>query len=86
MSADAVDEEQVARSLYTAGMPDVDLLVRCGGELRLSNFLLWQAEYAELYFTDVLWPDFCDTDVDNALEEYSRRSRRFGALSDGESS
>ncbi len=83
---DAVDEEQVSLSLYTAGMPDVDLLVRCGGELRLSNFLMWQAAYAELYFTDVLWPDFRDTDVDNALAEYSRRSRRFGALPSGESS
>lgn len=82
----AVDEEQVSLSLYTAGMPDVDLLVRCGGELRLSNFLMWQAAYAELYFTDVLWPDFRDTDVDNALAEYSRRSRRFGALPSGESS
>jgi len=86
VSSDAVDEEQVSLGLYTAGMPDVDLLVRCGGELRLSNFLMWQAAYAELYFTDVLWPDFRDTDVDNALKEYSRRSRRFGALPDGESS
>ena len=83
---EAVDEEQVSLSLYTAGMPDVDLLIRCGGELRLSNFLLWQAAYAELYFTDVLWPDFRDTDVDNALEEYSRRSRRFGALPNGDTS
>ena len=86
VSPDAVDEEQVSLSLYTAGMPDVDLLIRCGGELRLSNFLMWQAAYAELYFTDVLWPDFCDTDVDNALEEYSRRSRRFGALPKGDTS
>ncbi len=86
VSPDAVDEEQVARSLYTAGMPDVDLLVRCGGELRLSNFLMWQAAYAELCFTDVLWPDFRDTDVDSALEEYSRRSRRFGALPKGDTS
>lgn len=86
VSPDAVDEEQVSLNLYTAGMPDVDLLVRCGGELRLSNFLMWQAAYAELYFTDVLWPDFRDTDVDNALEEYSRRSRRFGALPKGDKS
>lgn len=86
VAPDAVDEEQVSLNLYTAGMPDVDLLVRCGGELRLSNFLMWQTAYAELYFTDVLWPDFRDTDVDNALEEYSRRSRRFGALPKGDKS
>ena len=78
-----VDENQVAMRLYTAGMPDVDLLIRCGGEMRLSNFLLWQAAYAELYFTDVLWPDFTDADVDAALEAYAGRNRRFGCLPPG---
>ena len=78
-----VDENQVAMRLYTAGMPDVDLLIRCGGEMRLSNFLLWQAAYAELYFTDVLWPDFTDADVDAALEAYAVRNRRFGGLPPG---
>ncbi|MBN1856366.1 MAG: di-trans,poly-cis-decaprenylcistransferase [Dehalococcoidia bacterium] len=82
----AIDEEQVSANLYTSGMPDVDLLIRCGGEIRLSNFLMWQAAYAELYFTEVLWPDFGDGDVDEALVEYARRNRRFGALPDGASS
>ena len=81
-----IDEEQVSANLYTSGMPDVDLLVRCGGEIRLSNFLMWQAAYAELYFTETLWPDFGDKDVDDALAEYARRNRRFGALPDGASS
>lgn len=82
----SIDEEQVSANLYTSGMPDVDLLIRCGGEIRLSNFLMWQAAYAELYFTEVLWPDFGDGDVDEALVEYARRNRRFGALPDGASS
>ncbi len=75
-----VDETKLSGRLYTAGMPDVDLLIRCGGEVRLSNFLLWQAAYAELYFTEVLWPDFGATDVDAALEAYAGRHRRFGGL------
>jgi undecaprenyl diphosphate synthase len=59
-------------------MPEVDLLIRAGGELRISNFLLWQLAYAELYFTDTLWPDFSPTELMKAFEAYSRRSRRFG--------
>ena len=86
VAPDAIDEELVSANLYTAGMPDVDLLIRCGGESRLSNFLMWQSAYAELYFTEVLWPDFGATDVDDALAEYARRNRRFGALPDGASS
>ena len=73
-----VDENQVAMRLYTAGMPDVDLLIRCGGEQRLSNFLMWQAAYAELYFSPKLWPDWDRADLAAALEDYARRSRRFG--------
>jgi len=73
-----VTEESVARHLCTAGIPDVDLFVRCGGEMRLSNFLLWQAAYAELYFTDVLWPDFGEDGLDVALAAFASRSRRFG--------
>ena len=69
--------------LYTADMPDVDLLIRCGGEQRLSNFLMWQAAYAELYFTDVLWPDFGKNEVSQAIAEYLRRNRRFGGLDAG---
>ena len=85
VAPDAIDEELVSANLYTAGMPDVDLLIRCGGESRLSNFLMWQSAYAELYFTEVLWPDFGATDVDDALAEYARRNRRFGAIPDGAS-
>lgn len=83
VAAAAVDEDQVSRRLFTSAMPDVDLFIRCGGELRLSNFLMWQAAYAELYFTDVLWPDFGDKDIDAALAAYGSRSRRFGGLADG---
>ena len=83
VAAAAVDEEQVSRRLFTAGMPDVDLFIRCGGELRLSNFLMWQAAYAELYFTDVLWPDFGEADIDAALAAYAARNRRFGGLQTG---
>ena len=67
-------------NLYTAGAPDVDLLIRTSGEKRLSNFLLWQSAYAELYFTDILWPDFDRYALFDALREYGRRTRRFGGL------
>ncbi len=73
-----VDEEAIRSRLYTADGPDLDLLIRTGGEQRISNFLIWQAAYAELYFTDVLWPDFAPATLDAALAEYARRSRRFG--------
>jgi len=79
----SVDEATVQRYLYTSDMPDVDLLIRCGGELRLSNFLMWQATYAELYFTDVLWPDFGERDISMSIDEYLRRNRRFGGLGNG---
>ena len=75
-----IDEEMFGSYLYTAGIPDVDLLIRTGDEWRLSNFLLWQTAYSEYYFTDVLWPDFAKEDVDKALLAYSQRERRFGAL------
>ncbi len=75
----AITEETVARHLYTAGLPDVDLLVRTGGERRLSGFLPWQSIYAELYFTDTLWPDFTEEELDRALEFFSTRKRNFGA-------
>jgi len=80
---DEVTEDSVAQNLSTAGLPDVDLLVRCGGEMRLSNFLMWQAAYAELYFTGVLWPDFGEQELDDALAAYASRSRRFGGLDQG---
>lgn len=73
-----IDESAFARHLYLPDVPDPDLIIRTGGEMRLSNFLLWQAAYSELYFTPVLWPDFGPDDVDAALAEYARRQRRFG--------
>jgi len=73
-----VSEERVAERLYTTTLPDVDLLIRTGGDQRISNFLLWQAAYAELYFCERFWPDFDPPELDLALEEYARRSRRFG--------
>ncbi len=75
-----VDETVFARYLYTAGMPDPDLVIRTSGEQRISNFLLWQAAYAEWYFTPVYWPDFDREELRKALEEYSRRERRFGRV------
>jgi len=73
-----ITEEEIALRLDTAGMPDPDLVIRTSGELRISNFLLWQAAYAEFVFTDVLWPDFGKAEFLHALEDYSRRHRRFG--------
>lgn len=74
----AIDEVHFAEHLYTAGQPDVDLVIRTGGDLRTSNFLLWQAAYAELVFCPKFWPDFDEADFDEALAEYVRRDRRFG--------
>lgn len=71
-------EEKFSSYLYTKNQPDIDFLIRTGGEKRISNFLLWQSAYAELYFTDVLWPDFSTTIFDDAIREYSNRNRRFG--------
>ncbi len=73
-------EEMIASRLYTAGLPDPDLLIRTSGEMRVSNFLLWQIAYAELYVTETLWPDFRRTDLLHAILEYQRRDRRFGGL------
>lgn len=78
--ADAVDESVVNNHLYTTGIPEPDLIIRTSGEMRISNFLLWQAAYAELYFTDILWPDFGRDEFVAALSEYKNRERRFGAL------
>lgn len=75
-----VDEKLFSNYLYTAGLPDVDLVIRTGGELRLSNFLLWQSAYSEYYFTEVLWPDFNTKEMEKALIAYSQRRRRFGGL------
>ncbi len=80
LSGTAIDEAAISGALYTAGIPDPDLIIRPGGELRLSNYLLWQAAYAELYFNQVLWPDFGEEDIDRALQSYAARQRRFGGL------
>ena len=86
LSPGAVDEAVFSRYLYTAGIPDVDLLIRPSGEYRLSNFLLWQTAYSEYVFmSGVLWPDFKPAMLDEALAEYRSRSRRFGGLSDADS-
>ena len=71
-------EETIAGNLYLPDVPDPDLIIRTSGEMRLSNFLLWQASYAELYVTETLWPDFREKDFRKALETYSKRHRRFG--------
>jgi undecaprenyl diphosphate synthase len=76
--AEAIDESTISRELYTAGLPDPDLVIRTGGEQRLSNFLIWQAAYAEMITSDTLWPDFGPADLDLALAEYASRTRRFG--------
>lgn len=80
LSLNELDEERFSRLLYTEGLPDVDLIIRPSGEMRLSNFLLWQAAYAEFVFMDVLWPDFTEEDLVKALIEYGKRNRRFGGV------
>jgi undecaprenyl diphosphate synthase len=77
---DQVDEAALAARLWTQGVPDVDLLIRTSGEHRISNFLLWQSAYAELYMTDLLWPDFGPGELKSALEDYAQRERRFGGI------
>jgi undecaprenyl diphosphate synthase len=79
LSAEAIDEACFARHLFTADLPDPDLLIRTSGEQRISNFLLWQCAYAELVFTKTLWPDFAQSDFDQAIAEYCGRERRYGA-------
>jgi undecaprenyl diphosphate synthase len=83
LAAEGVDDEWVGAHLATAGMPDPDLLIRTSGELRISNFLLWQIAYAELYFTPVLWPDFTTRDLLHAVAEFARRERRYGGVVEG---
>ncbi len=77
---ESLTEETFSSLLYSADVPDPDLIIRPGGELRISNFLLWQAAYAELYFTDVLWPDFDERELDRAVAAYQARNRRFGGI------
>ncbi|MGH8090427.1 MAG: polyprenyl diphosphate synthase [Rudaea sp.] len=81
IAAAAIDEKSIARYFCLADLPPVDLFIRTGGEQRISNFLLWQSAYSELYFSDVLWPDFDANCLDQALAEFARRERRFGGVS-----
>jgi undecaprenyl diphosphate synthase len=81
VSADEIDEETITRFLYTKNLPDPDLIIRTSGEVRMSNFLIWQAAYAELFFSPVLWPDFDADDLRAAALDFSRRERRFGHIS-----
>ena len=80
LSPDAIDEAMLEKALYTEDQPPVDLILRPSGEYRLSNFLIWQSAYAEYVFMDVLWPDFKESDLERAFEEYARRDRRFGGV------
>lgn len=82
ISVDDIDEELVSSSLMTASIPDPDLVIRTSGECRLSNFLLWQASYAEFYFPEIMWPDFDEEAFEKALEVYCHRERRFGKVLD----
>jgi len=82
ISPEKIDESVINQHLYTRNLPDVDLLIRTSGEQRLSNFLLWQIAYAELYFTKVFWPDFSDKDLYKAIASYQKRERRFGKTSE----
>lgn len=75
-----IDEQSFSKYLYAPSLPDVDMLIRTGGEKRISNFMMWQSAYSELYFTKVLWPDFNRRHLENALKAYSQRQRRFGGL------
>jgi undecaprenyl diphosphate synthase len=79
LAVDAIDEERFARHLFTAGLPDPDLLIRTSGEQRISNFLLWQSAYSEFVFTRTLWPDFSKGDLQQAIDEFCGRERRYGA-------
>ena len=80
LNPSVIDESSIASHLYTAGMPDPDLLIRTSGEMRISNFLLWQISYSELWITDKPWPEFDKEDLVHAIEDYNKRDRRFGGL------
>jgi len=80
IAADSIDQDVISRHLWTAGLPDPDLMIRTSGEQRISNFFLWQSAYAELVFVDTLWPDFSRSDLEHAIREFRRRERRYGAV------
>ena len=80
ISPEDVDESLIGKYLYSKGIPDPDLIIRPGGELRISNFLLWQCAYSEFYFTDTLWPDMDEREIDRAIISFQQRKRRFGGI------
>ncbi|MBR6903187.1 MAG: isoprenyl transferase [Clostridia bacterium] len=80
IAAEDINEDTISERLYTAGQPDPDFIIRPSGEYRLSNYLIWQSAYAEYWFSDILWPDFSPRHLDKALEDFSRRNRRFGGV------
>ena len=82
INVESIDETIINEHLYTQHLPDVDLLIRTSGEVRISNFLLWQIAYAELYFTDVMWPEFDEHELQQAIKSYLKRERRFGKTSE----
>lgn len=84
LAPSAIDEETIAARLYTAGMPDPDLLIRTAGEMRISNYLLWQVSYAEFYVTDVCWPEFHEPELHTAIREFAARNRKFGGLNESD--
>lgn len=80
INASEITEENISDMLYTGGQPDPDLIIRPSGEYRLSNFLIWQSAYAEFWYSDILWPDFTESDFDKAMEDFAKRNRRFGGV------
>ena len=80
LKAEDIDLKNIEDNLFTAGLPDPDLIIRPSGEYRLSNFLIWQAAYSEFWFSDILWPDFTEDDLDKAIIDYCKRNRRFGGV------
>ncbi|MEG0770923.1 MAG: isoprenyl transferase [Clostridia bacterium] len=80
LSIDDIDNDLISKNLYTADIPDPDLIIRPSGEIRLSNFLMWQAAYSEFWFDNVLWPDFSQNDLNRAIKDYNTRDRRFGGI------
>ena len=80
LKAEDIELKNIEDNLFTAGQPDPDLIIRPSGEYRLSNFLIWQAAYSEFWFSDILWPDFTEDDLDKAIIDYCKRNRRFGGV------
>ena len=80
ISADSITEDTISQNLYTAGMPDPDFIIRPSGEYRLSNYLIWQSAYSEFWYSDILWPDFKEKDLEKAIDDFLKRNRRFGGI------